>query len=192
MNTSVLKTNQTQINIKELILILQTMGRCINDIEVAFTLISAALSSGGKIMTAGNGGSAVDALHLAEELIGKFEKDRLAYPAICISADPTVITCISNDYGFDQVFSRQVQGLGRAGDVLVVFSTSGESKNICSALIQARTSGIKSIALLGKSGGKARSLADVAIVIPSETTARIQEVHTLVLHTWLGMLEEVL
>jgi D-sedoheptulose 7-phosphate isomerase len=191
MKANYYNKSQTALNIAELTTVLQSLDCCFNEIEFGFAAISSALSMGAKIMTAGNGGSAVDALHLAEELIGKFEQERLAYPAICISADSTVITCIGNDYGFDQVFSRQVQGLGRNGDVLVVFSTSGESKNICNALVQARDSGVKTIALLGKSGGKARSLSDIAIVVPSESTARIQEVHTLVLHTWLAMLEEV-
>jgi D-sedoheptulose 7-phosphate isomerase len=153
-------------------------------------MISAALRNGGKILACGNGGSAADALHLAEELVGKFNKPRRSLPAISLAADPTLLTCIANDFGFDQVFSRQIEGLGNAQDVLVVFSTSGNSKNIELALQAAKTKEMKSIALLGKDGGKVRGLATIDIIVPSYTTARIQEVHTLILHMWLETLEE--
>jgi D-sedoheptulose 7-phosphate isomerase len=153
-------------------------------------IILEALQQGRKILTCGNGGSAADALHLAEELVGKFCKTRRSLPAVSLAADPTLLTCIANDFGFDRVFSRQVEGLGNAGDVLVVFSTSGNSANIRLALEAARACGVKSIAILGKDGGKAKGLANCEIIVKSNTTARIQEIHTLVLHMWLETLEE--
>lgn len=148
------------------------------------------LQAGGKVLTCGNGGSAADALHLAEELVGKFLKPRRSLPAICLAADPTLLTCIANDFGFDHLFSRQIEGLGKTEDVLVVFSTSGNSTNIQGALEAARAKGMKSIALLGKDGGKVRGLATLEIIVPSNTTARIQEAHTLVLHMWLESVEK--
>ena len=148
------------------------------------------LQAGGKVLTCGNGGSAADALHLAEDLVGKFLKPRRSLPAICLAADPTLLTCIANDFGFDHLFSRQIEGLGKTEDVLVVFSTSGNSTNIQGALEAARAKGMKSIALLGKDGGKVRGLATLEIIVPSNTTARIQEAHTLVLHMWLESVEK--
>ena len=151
--------------------------------------IRQALSSGGKLLTAGNGGSAADALHLAEELVGRFDKERPALAAISLCGDPTLLTCIGNDYGYERLFSRQVEGLGRPGDVLVVFSTSGNSPNLVAALQAAKARGLKTIAVLGKTGGAALGLADHELIVPSSTTARIQEVHTFILHCWLTMIE---
>ena len=151
-----------------------------------------ALSAGRKVLTAGNGGSAADALHLAEELMGRFIQDRRSLPAVCLCADPTLLTCIGNDYGFDRLFSRQIEGLGGQGDVLVVFSSSGNSANLVEALKSARHRGLKSIALLGKSGGRCRGLADHEVIVPSDTTARVQEIQTLVLHCWLTAVEAAL
>ena len=158
-------------------------------VEAAGGEIRSALKSGHKLLTAGNGGSAADALHLAEELVGRFDKERPSLPAICLSADPTLLTCIGNDYGFDRLFSRQIEGLGQAGDVLVVFTTSGNSQNLVNALDAARKKGLRTIALLGKSGGQAKGKADHEIIVPSQVTARIQEVHTFILHCWLNMIE---
>ncbi len=147
------------------------------------------LLSGSKVMTAGNGGSASDALHLAEELVGRFDKERRSLPAICISADPTLLTCIGNDYGFENLFSRQIEGLGRPGDALVVFSTSGNSPNIVNAIYAAKDRGISTIAILGKTGGRSKGLSDFEIIVPSSVTARIQEIHTFILHSWLSIIE---
>ncbi len=151
-------------------------------------MVTGTMGSGGKILTCGNGGSAADALHLAEELMGRYRRERLPIPAVCLNADSTLLTCIGNDYGFDEVFARQVTGLGAAGDVLVAFSTSGNSVNIVRALETARARGVKSAALLGCDGGKARGKADVELIVPVANTARIQEVHTIILH---ALLEEV-
>jgi D-sedoheptulose 7-phosphate isomerase len=147
------------------------------------------LKSGKKILTIGNGGSAADALHLSEELVGRFNCERRSLPAICLASDSTIITCISNDYGFENVFARQIEGLGNYGDILVVFSTSGQSANIVNGMKAAICRGIKVIALLGKDGGAAKNLADCAIIVPGVSTARIQEVHTFVLHCWLSQIE---
>lgn len=159
-------------------------------IEAAGQEIGAALAAGNKLLTAGNGGSAADALHLAEELVGRFDKERRSLPAIALCADPTLLTCIGNDYGFDRVFSRQVEGLGSKGDVLVVFTTSGNSSNLFAAVEAARAKGLHTIAVTGKSGGTVRGKADHEIIVPSQSTARIQEVHTFVLHSWLSLIEK--
>ena len=151
--------------------------------------ILASLRQGGKLLTCGNGGSAADALHLAEELVGRYKIDRRALPAICLNSDVTALTCIGNDYGYDAIFSRQVEALGRLGDVLVGFTTSGNSANVLAAFAAARSRGIITVLLSGKDGGKARTQCDFPIIVPSATTARIQEVHTLVLHQWLEAID---
>ena len=147
--------------------------------------ILASLRQGGKLLTCGNGGSAADALHLAEELVGRYKLERRALPAICLNSDVTALTCIGNDYGYDAIFSRQVEALGRRGDVLVGFTTSGNSANVLAAFAAARARGITTVLLSGKDGGKARTQCDFSLIVPSATTARIQEVHTLILHQWL-------
>jgi phosphoheptose isomerase len=172
--------------------LIATLGRfraLLPTVEAAGAEINRAIKGGNKLLTAGNGGSAADALHLAEELVGRFNKERPSLPAIALCADPTLLTCIGNDYGFDHVYSRQVEGLGRPGDVLVVFTTSGKSPNIIKALHAAKARRLKTIAVLGKDGGPARGLADHEIIVPSNSTARIQEVHTFILHSWLTLLE---
>lgn len=146
-------------------------------------------SRGGKVMTAGNGGSAAEALHLAEELIGRFKADRPALPALALVADPTALTCIGNDFGFDQIFRRQVEGLGRPGDVLVLFSTSGKSPNLAEALDAAQARQMVVIALLGGDGGPLRGRADFEICVAADTSARVQEAHQLIVHLWLEMIE---
>jgi D-sedoheptulose 7-phosphate isomerase len=158
-------------------------------IGVTAALLKERLSAGNKLLTCGNGGSAADALHMAEELVGRFDRERPSLPAVCLNADPTLMTCIGNDYGYDRLFSRQVEGLGRAGDVLVGFSTSGNSRNVNAAFTAARERGLVTIALLGKDGGAATALVDHALVVPSRNTARIQEIHTFILHAWLTHIE---
>lgn len=149
----------------------------------------AALRSGGKVLTCGNGGSAADAMHLAEELVGRYKNNRRSLPAISLSADATLLTCIGNDYGFDKVFSRQVEGLANQNDLLICFSTSGNSPNILRALEAAKAKQVKSIALLGKGGGKAKGKADLEIVIANDDGGRVQEAHTLILHALLEVIE---
>ena len=147
------------------------------------------LFRGGKLLTCGNGGSAADALHLAEELVGRYDLERRALPAVCINADVTALTCIGNDYGYDRIFSRQVEALGRPGDVLVGFSTSGNSPNVLSGFRRAQDLGLTTIFLGGKDGGSAKGLCSHEIIVPSFRTARIQEVHTLILHQWLEAID---
>ena len=158
-------------------------------VELTGQKLAAALAGGGKILTCGNGGSAADALHLSEELVGRFDRDRRSLAAICLCADGPLLTCIANDFGFEAVFARQVEGLGRPGDVLVVFSSSGNSANLVAALKAAGQKGLTTISVLGKSGGLCKGLADHEIIVPSHTTARVQEVHTFILHAWLTLIE---
>lgn len=141
-----------------------------------------ALQSGRKILTCGNGGSSTDAMHLTEELVARYRSDRVALPSICLAADPSVLTCIGNDFGWEAVFARQVEAHGQEGDLLVAFTTSGKSENINRALRAARGRGLTTVGLLGKGGGEALELCDLAVVVPGSDTARIQEAHTLLLH----------
>jgi D-sedoheptulose 7-phosphate isomerase len=152
--------------------------------------LSAVLRAGNKIMFCGNGGSAADSQHLAAELTGRFLKDRRPLAAMALSTDSSALTCIANDYQFADVFVRQVQGLGRAGDAIVGISTSGNSENVVRAFEFARGAGIMTIGMLGRDGGLLRKLSDVAIVVPSNTTARIQEAHILIGHTLCGLIED--
>jgi phosphoheptose isomerase len=175
--------------LSELIQTLERMRGLTSIIDKTGLVIANHLQNGGKLLTAGNGGSAADALHLAEELVGRFEKDRPPLPAICLSADPTLLTCIGNDYGFESLFSRQVEGLGKPGDILVIFSTSGKSVNLLAALEAARKKKVTTIALLGKGGGTIKGNTDYEIIVPSMNTARVQEVHTYILHSWLALIE---
>lgn len=158
-------------------------------VEAAGAAILVSLKAGGTLLTCGNGGSAADALHLAEELVGRYSRERRALPAICLNADPTAITCICNDYGYEHVFSRGVEALARRGDVLVGFTTSGNSANVLAAFAAAKKKGVTTVLLAGKDGGRARGTCDHEIVVPSNNTARIQEVHTLVLHQWLEAID---
>ncbi len=166
----------------ELLDVLGTLRAEAAAVDMVATLISDALRQGRRVLTCGNGGSATDAMHLAQELVGRYRSNRRALPGICLNADVGSLTCIGNDFGYHQIFARQVTALGQAGDVLVCFSTSGASPNVLEALHAARERGIISVALLGRDGGAARPLADHALVVPSTITARIQEVHTLLLH----------
>lgn len=148
------------------------------------------LQNGGKVLSCGNGGSAADALHLAEEFVGRYKGDRPSLPAICLSADVTALTCIANDYGFDSVFSRAVSSLGHKGDVLVGFTTSGNSKNVLEAIRVGNAKGLTTILLSGKGGGEGKGLPTHEIIVPSNTGARIQEIHTFILHQWLEAVEQ--
>ena len=158
-------------------------------VESAGRAIVAALLAGNKLLTCGNGGSAADSLHLSEDLVGRYSVERRALPAVCLNADPTAITCICNDYGYEKVFSRGVEALGKPGDVLVGFSTSGNSTNVIAAFEAAVKRGVTTVLVAGKGGGKARGTCSHEIIVPSDNTARIQEVHTLVLHQWLEAID---
>jgi D-sedoheptulose 7-phosphate isomerase len=141
------------------------------------------LRKGNTVFWCGNGGSAAESSHLAAELVGRFRTNRMPLPSISLNADTSVITCIANDFGYDQVFARQLEGLAKPGDLLVVLSTSGMSENISRAVEKAKDLGVTTIALLGKGGGRVIDLVDVSIVIKSNETARIQELHLFIGHT---------
>jgi D-sedoheptulose 7-phosphate isomerase len=144
---------------------------------------------GGTLFTCGNGGSAADALHLAQELTGRYTADRPPLPSVCLNADGTALTCIANDYGYEAVFARQVDALARQGDVLVGFTTSGNSPNVLRAFAAAAKRGVSTILLSGKGGGLAKGTCRHEIIVPSESTARIQEVHSFILHQWLEAID---
>ncbi len=158
-------------------------------IETTGREIVECLKRGGKLFSCGNGGSAADALHFAQELVGRYKVKRRALPAICLNADVTAITCIGNDYGYDQVFARQLSAFARPGDVLVGFSTSGNSPNVLATFAVAKTLKVTTILLGGRDGGQAKGRCDYELIIPSHNTARIQEVHTLVMHSWLDQVD---
>lgn len=147
------------------------------------------LRRGCRILVCGNGGSAADAQHLAAELSGRYLKERRALAGIALTTDTSALTAIGNDYGFDQVFSRQVEALGRPGDLLIGISTSGNSPNVIRAVTSAKELGMRTLGLLGRDGGQLRTLVDDALVVPSPVTARIQEVHQMVYHFWCEALD---
>ena len=155
----------------------------------AAEMCSDTIQAGGKVMFAGNGGSAADAQHLAAELVGRLVRERRALPGLALTTDSSGLTCIGNDYGFDQVFSRQVKGLGRAGDVLIAISTSGNSSNLLRAVERCRALEIRTVGLLGREGGNLASLVDLPIVVCHQTTARIQEAHIFLGHQLCHMIE---
>jgi len=162
--------------------VLQSLANQAQQIEQIAATVRDVLLAGRTLLTCGNGGSATDAQHLAEELIGRYRANRRALSAIALTADSAALTCIANDFGYDAVFSRQVEGLARPGDLLLCFSTSGNSPNISAALRAARARGAGTIALLGKDGGAAGGLADQALVVASADTAHIQAAHLQILH----------
>jgi len=165
---------------------LKNMAPALN--KAADTLLQCLLG-GGKILVCGNGGSAGDAQHFAAEIVGRFEKERRAYPAVALTTDTSILTAVGNDYGYQEVFARQVEGLGRPGDTLLGISTSGQSPNIARAVGCARSLGIQTLALLGKDGGALKDQVDQAIVVGHPATARIQEAHIFILHYWADRIE---
>ena len=162
----------------------------IKKIENVINLLADCFKSGNKILIAGNGGSAADSQHFAAEIVCKFKKERRGYPAIALTANTSIITAWSNDYDLNSVFSRQIEALGKSGDVFIGISTSGNSENIVSVVSKAKEMGIKTICLLGNDGGKLKNAADLSIIVPSSNTPRIQEIHILLLHLMAEELEE--
>lgn len=159
------------------------------DVQRAAEIISKSLKSGGKLLLFGNGGSAADAQHIAGELVNRFLAQRRGLPAIALTTDGGVLTCIANDTGFDNVFARQVEALGTAGDVCLAISTSGQSQNIVMACEQARSQGSAIVGLLGRDGGKVAALCDLALIVASDDTQRIQETHNLIGHILCELIE---
>jgi D-sedoheptulose 7-phosphate isomerase len=160
-----------------------------NKIEAAGNLMVKALNSGNKIISCGNGGSLCDAMHFAEELTGRFHKNRRPLPAIAIS-DPSYLTCVANDFGYENIFSRVVEALGKHGDLLLAISTSGNSQNVINAILSARKAGMKVVALTGNSGGQIGSICDVELrVAHNGYSDRIQEIHIKVIHSLVNFIE---
>lgn len=153
--------------------------------------IAAVFRKGNKVLICGNGGSACDAMHFAEEFTGRFRKERKALPVISL-LDPSHITCVGNDYGFDYIFSRGVEAYGREGDLLIVLSTSGNSPNIIKAVKAAEDQKVKTLALLGKNGGELKNRCTHEFIIPGQTSDRIQEIHMMILHILIEMVEREL
>ncbi len=171
------------INSIETRLNLAKNSKAIENIELAGRFMVSALQRGNKILIAGNGGSAADAQHFAAELAGKFiHKDRKGLPAVALTTNSSIITAIGNDFGYEYVFSRQLEGLGARGDIFVPISTSGNSNNLVAALGIARQVGLKSIGLLGNDGGQMAAHCDLPIIVPSSSTQAIQETHILIIH----------
>lgn len=160
----------------------------IKSIESAIELLSSAFKSGGKAISCGNGGSMCDAMHFAEELTGRFRKERAPLPAMAIS-DAAHITCTANDYGFEHIFSRAVTAWGKNGDTLLAISTSGNSPNIINAVEAAHSKGMKVIGLLGKGGGQLKDMVDIPLIVPSSTSDRIQEIHIKLIHIMIEGIE---
>lgn len=157
----------------------------------AADLVEQCLRAGNKLLVCGNGGSAADASHFVTELVVRFAINRpRALPAICLASDSGILTAAGNDYGFDEIFARQVAAFGVAGDVLICLSTSGNSKNVIRALEDAKVRGLKTVAFLGRDGGSTGGLADLDLVVKSDSTARIQEAHQLLLHVLCEVVED--
>jgi D-sedoheptulose 7-phosphate isomerase len=154
----------------------------LGDLQRVADHVCEAFGGDGRVYTFGNGGSAADAQHLAAELIGRYKRERRPLPAVALSVDPSVVTCIANDYAYEEVFARQVTALARPGDVVVGFSTGGTSANVVRGLAAAREAGATTVLFSGGDGGPARKHADIALIVPSSTTARVQEMHLLLLH----------
>ena len=161
---------------------LESLKKIEPKISRAAEMIEQCLRSGNKLLVCGNGGSASDAAHFATELVVRFAKERRAYPAICLTGDGGLLTAAANDYGFDEIFARQVAAFGVPGDVLICLTTSGKSKNVQRALEEAKSRKLKTVAFLGRDGGSTIRLADVDLLVASDSTARIQEAHKLLLH----------
>jgi D-sedoheptulose 7-phosphate isomerase len=160
-----------------------------SEIRAAGTLVCERLAHGGTVYSFGNGGSAADAQHLTGELVGRYQRNRRPLPAVTLSTDASAMTCIANDYSYEDVFSRQVEALARPGDVVVAFTTSGRSRNVIAGLAAARAKGATTLLFAGGDGGPARAHADHALLVPSTRTPRIQEMHTLMLHLISEMID---
>jgi D-sedoheptulose 7-phosphate isomerase len=164
----------------------------VQQISAAVDLVATALAEGKKLLVMGNGGSAADAQHLAAEIVGRFKLERRGLPAIALTTDSSILTALGNDYGFDQIFRRQIEALAAAGDVVIGISTSGNSKNVYEALLLAEETGCVTIGLLGRDGGAIKEVVDLEITIPSSDTPRIQEGHSTIIHIICDLVEKQL
>jgi D-sedoheptulose 7-phosphate isomerase len=167
-------------------------GPAVEAVAAAAAAIVTALGAGGTVLVFGNGGSAADAQHVVAELVGRFVKNRRAWPAVALTTDTSILTAVGNDFGFDQVSSRQIEALGRPGDVAIGITTSGDSPNVLRGLEVAKAGGLVTVALTGRSGGAAGRLADIHVNVPETVTARIQEAHTTMLHLMCELVDDEL
>jgi D-sedoheptulose 7-phosphate isomerase len=167
-------------------------GMDLTPVVRAAAVMTEAFGAGRMLLAFGNGGSAADAQHLVAELVGRFQKERTGYPAVALTADTSLLTSVANDYGFERVFARQIDALGRRGDVAFAISTSGTSANVVAALESARARGLRTIALTGRDGGEAGRLAEVHVNVPDPCTARVQEVHCTLIHVLCELVEHAL
>ncbi len=179
-----------QRNIRDAIAAIEALASLEAPLQQAVELCVACLEEGGKLLVCGNGGSAADAAHFATEFVVRFKAERRGYPVICLSSDGGLLTAAGNDYGFDEVFARQVGALGLAGDVLICLTTSGNSANVQRALEEAKKRELKTIAFLGRDGGTSKGIADIELLPRGESTARIQEAHKLLLHVLCQAMDE--
>jgi len=187
MNDRIAAQLRESVKVKEAVLASQ-----VDVIAGLAEALIACLKSGGKVLLCGNGGSAADAQHLAGELVGRFRRERRALAAVALTTDTSILTAVANDYGFDEVFARQVAALGRKGDALFALSTSGESPNVVKAIDTARKIGMKTLALTGADGGRMKSAADLCLCIPSTKAWRIQEAHITIGHILCDLVEEAM
>ena len=178
--------------ITEHIQLFEQMVSLESEVKLATDMLADTITKGGKLIFCGNGGSAADCQHIAAEFIGRFINDRKPLPAIALTTDTSILTCVSNDYSFNDVFSRQVEALGKPEDCLIGISTSGNSQNVLEAIKSANKMGIKTIGLLGRNGGMVSKNVTHSIIVPSENTARIQEAHIMLGHILCGGVEHLL
>ena len=189
-STSITPSSAYRASLAEWARLLPTLESLTPQVEAVGQAMLACWRRGGKILFAGNGGSAADAMHFAEELVVRFHKDRAALAAIAL-CDPTALTCVGNDMGYDQIFARQVDALGKPGDLFVGITTSGNSPNIVLAVEMAKRRGLTTCAFLGKDGGKLHGKVDIELLVKSPTTARVQEAHKLAFHSLCVWIDEI-
>jgi len=170
------------VSLAETLRVFESLRQIRAEVDRAEELIIKTLRSGKKLLICGNGGSAAEAQHFSTELVGRYFKNRKSLPAVALNADASTITCIGNDFGFDTVFARQIEGLAQPGDLVVAITSSGNSANILAALETARARGLSSLALLGRNGGKAKGLATVDLIVPGESGRAAQEAHLFLIH----------
>lgn len=187
MNDKIEQIFKESITVKQ-----DTLNANVNKIAEAAKEIITALQNGGKVILFGNGGSAADSQHIAAELIGRFQKDRKSLSAIALTTDSSILTALGNDYGFDIIFARQIEGLGKSGDVAFGISTSGNSKNVIEGIKKAKEMSLKTITLTGCDGGQLANMSDISLNVPSNNTARVQESHICVAHAICELVESEL
>ncbi|MFA5038751.1 MAG: D-sedoheptulose 7-phosphate isomerase [Candidatus Omnitrophota bacterium] len=187
MKQAAKKIIQESIDVKSLIL---KDEKFLDQIEACANMMLSALNAGNKILIFGNGGSAADSQHFAAELVSRFQKERRALAAIALSTDTSILSAIGNDYSFDKIFERQIEAVGRQGDVAFAISTSGRAKNVLLAVKAARSAGMKTIGLTGGKDGELAGCVDLAFRVPSQVTARVQEAHILIIHALCQLVEE--